>query len=354
MCVEFYIFEHSKLMMTTNNNFILITGATGFIGSHTVVALHEKGFIPILLDNYSNSEPIVLEALEKICGKKFIFFQGDCRDVNIYNQIYEQYPFNSVIHFAAFKAVGESVEKPIAYFDNNLTSTITLLNALKELGVKNLIFSSSCTVYGSPELSMVTEQTPYGEAESPYGYTKLVCEQMIQQTVNYGQPFSAVLLRYFNPIGAHESGLLGEKPVGVPNNLVPYITQTAKGLRECLSVFGDDYPTPDGSCIRDFIHVMDVAEAHVAALNFILKQDGLAVHTFNVGTGKGTSVLQAIQAFEDANDMKINWKIAPRRPGDVVKIFANTDYVESTLNWKAKRTINEAMKDAWKWEQNID
>jgi UDP-glucose 4-epimerase len=334
------------------NKKILITGGTGFIGSHTALALYELGFKPILLDNLSNSSADVINALEKISGERFPFFEGDCRDSSIYARIFKEFPFEAVIHFAAFKAVGESVQNPLLYFDNNINSTIVLMQAMEKLNVKNLIFSSSCTVYGSPELTMVTESTPLQKPESPYGYTKLVCEEMIQTAVQLKQNFSAVLLRYFNPIGAHESGLIGENPIGIPNNLVPYITQTAKGLREKLSVFGNDYPTNDGTCVRDYIHVMDVAEAHVAALQFLEKQDSVETHIFNIGTGQGTSVLEAIQCFEDANNIQLNWQFAPRRSGDVAEIYANTDRAKEQLGWSSKRNITQALKDAWRWEQN--
>jgi UDP-glucose 4-epimerase len=344
-------FDIQKTNMS-KNKYVLITGGTGFIGSHTVVALHALGYQAVLLDNFSNSEPSVLEALEKITGSRFPFFEGDCRNPEVYSEIHKQFPYDSVIHFAAFKAVGESVEKPLLYFDNNINSTIVLMQAMEKLGVKNLIFSSSCTVYGNPESKMVTEATPLQKPESPYGYTKLVCEEMIQTTVQHKQNFSAVLLRYFNPIGAHESGLIGEKPVGIPNNLVPYITQTALGIREKLSVFGNDYPTSDGTCVRDYIHVMDVAEAHVAALQFLENQTEIKTHIFNVGTGKGTSVLEAINCFEAATETPLNWQFAPRRSGDVAEIFANTDLAKEKLNWSSKRDITQAMKDAWRWEQN--
>lgn len=345
------IFELQKPIMS-KSKYVLITGGTGFIGSHTVVALHALGCQPILLDNLSNSERAVLDALEKITGSRFPFFEGDCRNAEIYGTIHKQFPYDSVIHFAAFKAVGESVEKPLLYFDNNINSTIILMQEMEKLGVKNLIFSSSCTVYGNPEAKMVTETTPLQKPESPYGYTKLVCEEMIQTAVQLKQNFSAVLLRYFNPIGAHESGLIGEKPVGIPNNLVPYITQTALGIREKLSVFGNDYPTSDGTCVRDYIHVMDVAEAHVAALKFVENQTEVKTHIFNVGTGKGTSVLEAINCFEKATETPLKWQFAPRRSGDVAEIFANTDLAKEKLNWSSKRDITQAMKDAWKWEQN--
>jgi len=289
---------------------------------------------------------------KKFQEKDFRFFEGDCREASIYERIFKEFPFEAVIHFAAFKAVGESVQNPLLYFDNNINSTIVLMQAMEKLNVKNLIFSSSCTVYGSPELTMVTESTPLQKPESPYGYTKLVCEEMIQTAVQLKQNFSAVLLRYFNPIGAHESGLIGENPIGIPNNLVPYITQTAKGLREKLSVFGNDYPTNDGTCVRDYIHVMDVAEAHVAALQFLENKTEIKTHIFNIGTGKGTSVLEAIQCFEEANNIKLNWQIAPRRSGDVAEIYANTDRAKEQLGWSSKRNITQAMKDAWRWEQN--
>ena len=332
---------------------ILVTGGTGYIGSHTALALREAGYQPILLDNLDNSELFVLDSLEKISGVKFPFFEGDCRDSEIYSKIHELYPFDSIIHFAAHKAVGESVENPLKYFDNNINGCIVLLAAMKKLHVKNLIFSSSCTVYGNPENAMVTEQTPLAMPESPYGYTKLVCEQIIEQVLNSSSNLSASLLRYFNPIGAHQSGLIGEKPVGIPNNLVPYITQTAIGIRECLSVFGNDYPTQDGTCVRDFIHVCDVADAHVAALKHIEKQTKPSLFKFNIGTGKGTSVLELISSFEESTGIKLNWRYADRRTGDVIEIFANTDLSNSTLEWKAKRNINDAMRDAWNWEKSL-
>jgi UDP-glucose 4-epimerase len=333
---------------------ILVTGGTGFIGSHTAIALYEAGFQPVLLDNLSNSEIDILDAMEKICGVRFPFFEGDCRNESIYTTIYKEYPFDAVIHFAAFKAVGESVEKPLHYFDNNINSSIILMQAMQQLGVRHLIFSSSCTVYGNPEEAMVTEETPLAKPESPYGYTKLVCEQMIEQTVSFNKNFSAVLLRYFNPIGAHESGLIGEKPVGVPNNLVPYITQTAIGKRKELAVFGNDYDTHDGSCIRDFIHVCDVADAHVAALRYLQNKTTYETFTFNVGTGQGTSVLELIHAFEQATGIALNWKFADRRQGDVIEIYANTDLAQNELQWKARRDIHQAMSDAWRWEQNLN
>jgi UDP-glucose 4-epimerase len=333
---------------------VLVTGGTGYIGSHTAIALYEAGYQPILLDNLSNSEVDILNAMENICGVRFPFFHGDCRDENIYTSIYKEYPFDAVIHFAAFKAVGESVEKPLLYFDNNINSSIVLMQAMQKLGVGHLIFSSSCTVYGNPEEVMVTEQTPLAKPESPYGYTKLVCEQMIEQTVSLNRNFSAVLLRYFNPIGAHESGLIGEKPVGIPNNLVPYITQTAIGKRKELSVFGNDYDTRDGSCIRDFIHVCDVADAHVAALKFLKQKQTFDTYRFNVGTGRGSSVLELIHAFEQVTGVKLPWKIAERRQGDVIEIYANTDLAQNELQWQARRDIHQAMRDAWLWEQNLN
>lgn len=333
---------------------VLVTGGTGFIGSHTAIALYEAGYQPILLDNLKNSEIDILGALEKICSVRFPFFEGDCRDETIYTEIFNKYPFEDVIHFAALKAVGESVEKPLLYFDNNINSSIVLLKAMQQLGVKNLIFSSSCTVYGNPKHAMVTEQTPLAQPESPYGYTKLVCEQMIEQTVTLQQNLAAVLLRYFNPIGAHQSGLIGEKPVGVPNNLVPYITQTAIGKRKELSVFGDDYNTRDGSCIRDFIHVCDVADAHVAALNYLENKKTCSTYKFNVGTGRGTSVLELIRAFEEISGSKLPFKIAEKRSGDVIEIFANTEFANTELQWKASRDVQQAMSDAWRWEQNLN
>jgi UDP-glucose 4-epimerase len=332
---------------------ILVTGGTGFIGSHTCVALFEAGYMPIILDNLSNCEPNVINALEKITGARFPFYQEDCRDPTIYEKIHQHHPFESVIHFAALKAVGESMEKPLLYLNNNINSTIVLMEAMQKLGVQHLIFSSSCTVYGNPESPMVTEKTIISKPESIYGYTKMVCEQMIEQVVELNQAISAVILRYFNPIGAHNSGLIGEKPVGIPNNLVPFITQTAIGNRESLSVYGNDYPTRDGTCIRDFIHVCDLADAHVASLKYIENKSAKKSFTFNVGTGKGTTVLELIQAFEESTGLKLNWNFTNRRPGDVIEIFANTDRSNQELQWKAKKNIHDAMRDAWRWQQAI-
>lgn len=334
-------------------SYVLVTGGTGFIGSHTAVALHEAGYKPILLDNLSNSEQETILGIEQITKSKIPFFEGDCRDKSIYHKINDAFPFDAVIHFAAFKAVGESVQEPFKYYDNNINSTVVLLEAMHELGVKKLIFSSSCTVYGRPAHPFVTEESPLNKPESPYGYTKLVCEQMIEQVITLKQKFSSVLLRYFNPIGAHESLLIGEKPIGPPNNLVPYITQTAIGKREIVSVFGNDYNTPDGTCIRDYIHVCDVAEAHVAALQYLETNEGFNTYKFNIGTGQGNSVLEIIKSFEEVSGQRLNWQFAARRFGDIDEIFASTTLANKELNWTAKRTMKDAVRDAWLWEKAL-
>ncbi len=330
--------------------YVLVTGGTGFIGSHTAVALAEAGFKPVLLDNLSNSEKSVVESIEKVAGIQVPFFEGDCRDGVIYEKIYAEYPFDAVIHFAAYKAVGESVQLPFKYYDNNINSTVILLDAMMKLGIDKLVFSSSCTVYGKPEKPFVTEQSPLNKPESPYGYTKLVCEQMIEQVIDLKQNMRAVLLRYFNPIGAHESLLLGENPIGVPNNLVPFITQTAIGKRDKLSVFGNDYNTPDGTCVRDYIHVCDVAEAHVSALAYLNQKNDSGVHKFNIGTGRGYSVLEIVKTFEEISGDALNWEFAPRRFGDIDAIYASTELANTELNWQSKRTMKDAIEHAWNWE----
>lgn len=327
---------------------ILVTGGAGYIGSHTVVELVKNGYEPVILDNFSNSNPSTLENVFDLCGKEITVIEGDCCDLGLLNSIFASHQFEGVIHFAAFKAVGESVTEPLAYYHNNLESLMAVLHTMENHHVSKFVFSSSCTVYGMPVgETKVYEHTPLGTPNSPYGWTKFMGEQIIRDCAKGGK-IKPVLLRYFNPIGAHESGKIGELPVGIPNNIVPYMTQTAAGIREQLTVFGSDYSTLDGTCIRDFIHVTDLANAHIKALE-VAVVDEPAV--FNVGTGKGTSVLELIEAFEKAIHKKLNWQFGPRREGDVVEIYADVTKATSELNWKATKNVSEAVADAWKWEQ---
>jgi len=330
---------------------ILVTGGTGYIGSHTVVELLNRGFDPVIVDDFSNSHKTVAGLIEDITGKKVAIEEGDCNDRPFLEQLFAKYAFDGVIHFAAYKAVGESVAKPLDYYHNNLNGLITLLSVMERFNVNKLVFSSSCTVYGTPEgTAKVDEQTPLGTPNSPYGWTKWMCEQIIRDAVIARPELNAVLLRYFNPIGAHASGKIGEFPQGVPNNILPYITQTAAGVLKQLTVYGDDYPTPDGTCIRDYIHVTDLAEAHISALNYM--NDPRSLSVFNIGTGKGTSVLELIAAFEKATGEKLNWQFGPRRAGDVTEIFAEASLAASEMGWKARFTVEDAVQDAWRWEQN--
>ena len=332
---------------------ILVTGGAGFIGSHTVVSLTEAGFTPVILDNFSNSNPEVLAGLEKILGFPVIFYEGDCNDPGIYNRIFTEHEIGGVIHFAACKAVGESMERPLMYYRNNLGSLMTLLTVMEQHQIRNLIFSSSCTVYGEPDTVPVTEQTPVKEASSVYGNTKQIGEEILRDVASV-MPFSIISLRYFNPVGAHPSGLIGELPTGVPNNLVPFVTQTAAGIRESFTVFGNDYPTPDGTCIRDYIHVMDLAEAHVAALSHLLKVNQEKYYdVFNVGTGTGNSVLEVVNTFDRVNNLNVPHRFGPRRSGDVIAIWGNVDKSAGVLGWKARRSLADALKDAWNWQSRL-
>lgn len=333
---------------------VLITGGAGFIGSHTYVCLKSNGYQPIILDNFANSDEKVIKNLEIITGEKVLYYRGDANEKEVLHQLFSEHSIQGVIHFAADKAVGESVENPLKYYENNLLSTIQLLKVMIEKGVKNFVFSSSCTVYGQPDSLPVTEISPIKTAESPYGNTKQICEEIIADTVKSGASIKAIALRYFNPIGAHESGLIGELPLGVPANLIPYLTQSVAGLRGPLSVFGNDYPTPDGTAIRDYIHVCDLAEAHVKALLFVDKKEVNSYYdVFNVGTGQGTSVLAIIQAFEKANQLKVPYEIKPRRAGDITAVYADTQKSEKILQWKAQKTLEEALRDAWNWQQKL-
>ena len=333
---------------------ILVTGGTGFIGSHTVVELQNAGFEPVIIDNFANSNRSVLDGLRGILGRDVRFYEADCNDRAALSEIFEKEQLHGVIHFAANKAVGESVEKPLMYYRNNLDSTMLLLEVMQQHGVKNLVFSSSCTVYGQPEKLPVTEATPRLPAQSPYGNTKTICEDIIRDVVHSGAAIKGIALRYFNPIGAHPSALIGELPLGVPSNLVPFITQAAAGLREKITVFGDDYNTPDGTCVRDFIHVVDLAIAHVQALRFLDEKDTAnSYDVFNIGTGEGHTVMELIKTFEEVNNLKLNYTIGPRRPGDVEKIYAQVDKANDVLGWRAERSLGEGLKDAWRWQQRL-
>ena len=334
---------------------ILVTGGTGYIGSHTVVELQNNGYEVIIVDNLSNSRAEVVGSIEQITGIRPAFEKVDCLDYEGMDAVFAKYPgIQGVIHFAASKAVGESVEKPLKYYRNNLVSLINLLELMPKHNVQGIIFSSSCTVYGQPDVLPVTEAAPIKKAESPYGNTKQVNEEIIRDTVASGAPIRAILLRYFNPIGAHPSALIGELPNGVPQNLIPYLTQTAMGIREKLSVFGDDYDTPDGSCIRDYIYVVDLAKAHVIAMNRILENKQKEnVEVFNVGTGRGLSVLELIHAFESATGVKLNYQIVGRRAGDIVKVWADPSYANNELGWKAEATIEDTLRSAWNWQVHL-
>lgn len=334
---------------------ILVTGGTGYIGSHTVVELQNNGYEVIIVDNLSNSRADVVDSIEQITGERPVFEKVDCLDYAALDGVFAKYPgIEGIIHFAASKAVGESVQKPLLYYRNNLVSLINILELMPKNGVKGIIFSSSCTVYGQPDILPVTEQAPIKKAESPYGNTKQVNEEIIRDTVASGSPIHAILLRYFNPIGAHPTALIGELPNGVPQNLIPYLTQTAIGIREKLSVFGDDYDTPDGSCIRDYIYVVDLAKAHVTAMNRILdNRQKDKVEVFNIGTGRGVSVLELIHAFEAATGVKLNYQITGRRAGDIEKVWADPTYANTELGWKADTSLEDTLLTAWKWQLHL-
>ena len=332
---------------------ILVTGGAGYIGSHTIVELINAGFDVCTIDNFDNSYPEVLDNLKKITGKEIDFEKVDIRDkAALKKYIMAKQGIDAVIHFAANKAVGESVAFPLKYYENNVGGTVNLLEAMQDANITNIVFSSSCTVYGEAN-PPVDENTPIPVAQSPYGNTKQICEEILNdQTI--ATKLNVVSLRYFNPVGAHETALIGELPIGIPNNLVPFITQTAIGKREFLTVFGNDYPTPDGTCIRDYIHVVDLALAHVSAINFLLhKKYTSAFSVFNLGTGQGSSVLDAIKSFEKVSGQKLNYKFGPRRAGDVVQIYASCDKALKELGWKTERDLEECMRSSWKWEQHL-
>jgi len=333
---------------------IVVTGGLGFIGSHTVVELQNEGFEVIVIDNLSNSSESVLDGIFNITGKRPVFEKMDLRDKESVQDFFQKnHDISGVIHFAASKAVGESVGNPLLYYENNLNSLVYILQELKELQNANFIFSSSCTVYGQAEIMPITENASVQAAMSPYGNTKQIGEEIIIDTAKVTS-INSILLRYFNPIGAHPSAEIGELPLGVPQNLVPFITQTAIGLREKLSVFGSDYLTPDGTAIRDYIHVVDLAKAHVIALQRLLNKKNIdKVETFNLGTGTGSSVLEVIKAFEKVSGQKLNYQIVGRREGDITSAYANTDKANSVLGWKTQLSLEDALSSAWKWEQKI-
>ena len=333
---------------------ILVTGGLGFIGSHTVVELQNEGFEVVIVDNLSNSSIDVLDKITKITGKQPLFEQIDLRDKQAVHQLFKKYTsINGVIHFAASKAVGESVENPLLYYENNLNSLIYLLQELQQKPEAHFIFSSSCTVYGEALQMPITENAPIQQAVSPYGNTKQIGEEIITDVTKVSN-IKAILLRYFNPIGAHPSAEIGELPMGVPQNLVPFITQTAMGLRKELSVFGNDYPTPDGTCIRDYIHVVDLAKAHVVALKRLIENKNKTnVEVFNIGTGNGNSVLEVIETFEKISGQKLPYKIVNRREGDVIQAYADTEKANTILGWKAQSTLADALQSAWIWEQKV-
>jgi len=334
---------------------ILVTGGLGFIGSHTVVELQNKGYEVVIIDNLSNSSLDVLDGITSITGKKPLFEKLDLKDKELVEGFFKKHhDVKGVIHFAASKAVGESVQEPLLYYENNIGTLVYILKELKKLPSSNFIFSSSCTVYGQADELPITENAPVKLAESPYGNTKQIGEEIIRDTCKITPNLKAIALRYFNPIGAHESAKIGELPIGVPQNLVPFITQTAMGIREQLSVFGSDYPTPDGTCIRDYIHVVDIAKAHVIALKRLLENKNKSNYeTFNLGTGKGSSVLEVINSFEKVSGEKLNYKVVPRREGDVISAYADTQKANNELGWKSKLTLDDAMHSAWKWEQVV-
>lgn len=329
---------------------VLVTGGLGYIGSHTVVELIKQNYDVIVVDNLSNSKEQIVDQIEKITGKRIPFYKIDLLDKKDLESVFEKHPeIEDVIHFAGAKAVGESVQKPLWYYENNIMSSINLLNTMIKFNVKNIIFSSSATVYGNPKRVPIVETDKVGGTTNPYGMTKLVIEQILKDVHTVHPDMNIALLRYFNPIGANETGLIGEAPNGIPNNLMPYINKVAAGVLPCLKVFGDDYPTIDGTGVRDYIHVVDLALGHIASINKLHAGAGLVI--YNLGTGKGTSVLELVKAFEDANDLKIPYEVVCRRPGDIAECYANCDKARDEINWVATRTIYDACKDSWRWEK---
>lgn len=333
---------------------ILVTGGLGYIGSHTVVELINSGFQPIIVDNLSNSKIEVLTKLHKLVQQDIKFYQQDYRQNTVLSQIINREHISGIIHFAAYKSVGESVHQPLRYYDNNVAGFVTLLKVCQRLpAIKNIVFSSSCTVYGEPDVLPVTETSQFKTASSPYGSTKQICDTILHDTTITSPTFNALSLRYFNPIGAHQSALIGELPIGTPANLIPFITQTAAGIRDRLVVYGGDYPTEDGSCVRDYIHVVDLAKAHVKALIWLQNHQPSVVEAVNIGTGKGTSVLKVIKTFETATGQKLNYEMGPRRDGDLISTYAETSKAHKLLNWRAEKDLETALMDAWRWQLNL-
>ena len=330
---------------------IIVTGGAGFIGSHTVVDLLENGFEPIIVDDFRNSKPFILDNLKKILNRDFKSYDIDCGDVDKLSVVFKKEKPDGIIHFAADKAVNESVNNPLKYYHNNITTLVNILKVVEKYPIKSFVFSSSCTVYGIPKNVPVSEKSPIQPAFSPYGFTKQVGEQLLKDFALTNPKTAISLLRYFNPIGAHPSGLIGELPLGVPNNLIPFITQTAIGIRKSLTVNGNDYETPDGTCIRDYIHVVDLASAHVLALKNSKRQNEPLV--VNIGTGKGSSVLEVINSFEKVNGVKLNYSIGPRRDGDAPSVYADNSLVKKMLGWENKYNLDDALKHAWQWEKNL-
>jgi UDP-glucose 4-epimerase len=331
---------------------VLVTGGAGYIGAHTTVELCNAGYEPVIIDNLSRSDSAVIQKIEKIVGKKISFEFGDCTNYSFLTEVFKKHhSFECVLHFAAYKSVGESVINPIIYYENNLNSLITLLKVMRDTGHNALIFSSSCTVYGQPDNVPVDENSPFKRAESPYGATKQMCERILEDACHNG--LRLISLRYFNPIGAHPSALLGELPIGIPSNLVPFITQTAAGLRKELNIFGNDYDTPDGTCVRDYIHVVDLAIAHVKATEYLSLKDNKYFDAFNLGSGQGISVLHLVKEFIDVTGVKLPYKIAPRRPGDVEKVYANPSKANRELGWTTKFSIRDALIHSWHWQKAI-
>jgi len=329
---------------------ILITGGTGYIASHTLIELDKAGFSFIVYDNLSNSSLESLKRVSKIINKEIEFVEGDIRDKEKLREVFENNSIDSVIHFAGLKAVGESVEKPLKYYDNNVCGTLRLLEVMKEFNCKKIVFSSSATVYGDPATTPITEDFPVGNTTNPYGTSKYMIERILEDVYISDNSFKIAILRYFNPVGAHESGMIGEDPNGIPNNLMPFITQVAVGKRDHLNVFGGDYNTSDGTGVRDYIHVMDLANAHVKAIEYLNKSDNIKPLIVNVGTGKGYSVLDVVKAFEKASGKKVPYKIVDRRPGDVASVYADPSYAKKVLGWEAKRDINKMCEDSWRWQ----
>ena len=336
------------------NERILVTGGTGYIGSHTTVELIEEGYDVVICDNLSNSNRGVVDGIEAITGRRPIFVEADCADPVAMRKLMEDYPgIKAIINFAASKAVGESVSKPLLYYRNNLNILINLLELMPEFGIRGFVFSSSCTVYGEPDRNPVDETSPIKAATSPYGNTKQISEEIITDYIRSGAGIKSIILRYFNPVGAHPSALIGELPNGVPQNLIPYLTQTAIGIRPELSVFGNDYDTPDGTCIRDYIYVVDLAKAHVKAMERVLDTDSDKLEVFNVGTGRGVSTKEIVDAFEKATGVKVNWTYAPRRAGDIEKVWADPKKANEVLGWKAETSLEDTLKSAWNWQVKL-